>query len=38
MTFETVFTMDSASIKFGAGSTREVGFDMKEWAYTGSCW
>jgi hydroxyacid-oxoacid transhydrogenase len=30
MTFETVFTMDSASIKFGAGSTREVGFDMKE--------
>ncbi len=30
MTFETVFTMDSASIKFGAGATREVGFDMEE--------
>ncbi len=30
MTLETVFTMDSASIKFGAGATREVGVDMKE--------
>ncbi len=30
MGFETVFTMDSSSIKFGAGATREVGFDMKE--------
>ena len=30
MTFETVFTMDSSSIKFGAGATREVGLDMKE--------
>jgi hydroxyacid-oxoacid transhydrogenase len=30
MSLETVFTMDSASIKFGAGATREVGFDMKE--------
>jgi hydroxyacid-oxoacid transhydrogenase len=30
MILETVFTMDGSSVKFGAGSTREVGFDMKE--------
>jgi hydroxyacid-oxoacid transhydrogenase len=30
MTFETVFTMDTSSIKFGSGATREVGFDMKQ--------
>jgi len=30
MISETVFTMDSASIKFGAGATREVGIDMKD--------
>jgi hydroxyacid-oxoacid transhydrogenase len=30
MTFETVFTVDSASIKFGKGATREVGLDMTE--------
>lgn len=30
MTKETVFTMDASSIKFGAGATREVGFDMSE--------
>lgn len=28
MATETVFTMDTSSIKFGAGSTREVGYDM----------
>jgi len=27
---ETVLTMSSASIKYGFGATREVGFDMKE--------
>lgn len=27
--FETTFTMDSSSIKFGRGSTAEVGHDMK---------
>lgn len=30
MTFETVFTMDTSSIKFGSGATREVGYDMKQ--------
>lgn len=30
MISESIFTMDSSSIKFGAGATREVGFDMKE--------
>lgn len=30
MALESVFTMDSASIKFGVGATREVGVDMKE--------
>jgi hydroxyacid-oxoacid transhydrogenase len=29
MSFETAFTMDTSSIKFGPGVTREVGFDMK---------
>lgn len=29
MTVETVFTMDSSSIKFGSGATREVGEDMQ---------
>ncbi len=28
MTVETVFTMDTSSIKFGRGATREVGADM----------
>ncbi len=28
MTHETIFTMDSSSIKFGPGSTREIGSDM----------
>ena len=28
MTYETAFTMDTSSIKFGAGVTREVGADM----------
>ncbi len=28
MTFEHGFTMDASSIKFGAGMTREVGYDM----------
>ncbi|NJN84903.1 MAG: iron-containing alcohol dehydrogenase [Caldilineaceae bacterium] len=28
MNFETAFTMDTSSIKFGPGVTREVGYDM----------
>jgi len=28
MTFETVFTMDTSSIKYGPGVTREVGYEM----------
>jgi hydroxyacid-oxoacid transhydrogenase len=27
--FETAFTMDTSSIKFGSGSTKEVGHDMR---------
>ena len=30
MAYETILTMSSASIKYGVGATREVGFDMKE--------
>jgi hydroxyacid-oxoacid transhydrogenase len=30
MTFETAFSMDTSSIKFGPGITREVGWDMQE--------
>ncbi|MHA2471853.1 MAG: hydroxyacid-oxoacid transhydrogenase [Promethearchaeota archaeon] len=30
MTFETAFTMDTSSIKFGPGVTKEVGYDMKK--------
>ncbi len=30
MTFETAFTMDTSSIKFGPGVTAEVGYDMEE--------
>jgi hydroxyacid-oxoacid transhydrogenase len=30
MAFETAFTMDTSSIKYGPGVTREVGHDMKE--------
>ena len=30
MTFETAFTIDASSIKYGPGVTREVGSDMKE--------
>ena len=30
MSFETIFTIEAASIKFGSGATREVGYDMKE--------
>jgi hydroxyacid-oxoacid transhydrogenase len=30
MVFETAFTMDTSSIKYGPGATREVGHDMKE--------
>ena len=29
MTLETAFTMDTSSIKYGPGVTREVGYDMK---------
>jgi hypothetical protein len=32
MTFETAFTMDSSSIKYGPGVTKEVGYDMT-WCY-----
>lgn len=30
MAFETAFSMDTSSIKYGAGVTREVGWDMEE--------
>ena len=30
MTFETSFTMDTSSIKYGPGVTREVGHDMRQ--------
>jgi hydroxyacid-oxoacid transhydrogenase len=30
LSFETIFTIEAASIKFGSGATREVGYDMKE--------
>jgi len=30
MTFETAFSMETSSIKFGPGVTREVGWDMQE--------
>ena len=30
MTFETAFTMDTSSIKYGPGVTREVGYDMQQ--------
>lgn len=30
MATETIFTMDTSSIKFGAGATREVGYDMAQ--------
>jgi hypothetical protein len=30
MAFETAFTMDTSSIKFGPGVTKEVGFDMRQ--------
>lgn len=30
MAYETTFTMDTSSIKYGEGSTREVGYDMKK--------
>ncbi|HUY99721.1 MAG TPA: hydroxyacid-oxoacid transhydrogenase [Thermomicrobiaceae bacterium] len=30
MTTETIFTMDTSSIKFGPGSTHEVGYDMQQ--------
>jgi hydroxyacid-oxoacid transhydrogenase len=30
MNYETVFTMDTSSIKYGPGATRETGFDMHE--------
>ena len=29
LSFETVFTIERGSIKFGSGATREVGYDMK---------
>ncbi|MDQ3548133.1 MAG: iron-containing alcohol dehydrogenase, partial [Chloroflexota bacterium] len=28
MATETIFTMDSSSIKYGAGATAEIGFEM----------
>ncbi len=30
MRFETAFTMDTSSIKYGPGATREVGYDMRQ--------
>jgi len=30
MSYETAFTMDTSSIKYGPGVTREVGYDMKK--------
>jgi hydroxyacid-oxoacid transhydrogenase len=30
MTYETAFSMDTSSIKYGPGVTREVGWDMEE--------
>ena len=30
MNFETAFTMDTSSIKYGPGTTREVGYDMEK--------
>lgn len=30
MNYETIFTMDTSSIKYGPGATREIGFDMHE--------
>lgn len=30
MAYETAFTMDTSSIKYGPGVTREVGFDMQQ--------
>ena len=29
MAFETAFTMDTSSIRYGPGVTREVGYEMK---------
>ena len=31
MRLETAFSMDTSSIKYGAGVTREVGHDMSQW-------
>jgi hydroxyacid-oxoacid transhydrogenase len=31
MRWETAFSMDTSSIKYGAGVTREVGHDMSQW-------
>ena len=30
MKYETAFSMDTSSIKFGSGVTQEVGWDMQE--------
>jgi hydroxyacid-oxoacid transhydrogenase len=30
MNTETIFMMDTSSIKFGPGATQEVGFEMRE--------
>lgn len=30
MAFETVFTMDTSSIKYGPGATHEIGYDMQQ--------
>ncbi len=32
--YETIFTVDAGSIKFGRGATREVGYDMKSMGAT----
>jgi len=30
MSFETAFTIDTSSIKYGPGATREVGYDLRQ--------
>jgi hydroxyacid-oxoacid transhydrogenase len=30
MKLETAFTMDTSSIKYGQGVTREIGYDMEQ--------
>ena len=36
MRLESAFGMDTSSIKYGPGVTREVGHDMSQWGVAGS--